>query len=89
MEIEYWEEPKRVLLIAEVTMNSESQISVTGLSVIVYINGIDHDLTKGFSENFLKSYEERIRVHAFDKYFEDLKAERDGVSDTWDGDPAA
>lgn len=95
MEIEYWEQPNQVLLVAEVSLGEDKRVEVDDLSIIIYIGGIDYDLTEGFIRNHYKTYrafEEKMRLHAADKYMDDLKFEgqpdRTCESGGWDGDAA-
>lgn len=43
-------------------------VEINDLHVIVYINGVDHDLTKGFSEDSLSTFKMHFEAYIAENY---------------------
>ncbi|MGE3756895.1 MAG: hypothetical protein AB7H97_04025 [Pseudobdellovibrionaceae bacterium] len=86
-EIDYWYD-KNTLLTGHVSSDDE----VEDLAIIVYINGLDYDVTRGFSQDEFGLFKKRFLEYALDNCAHKLSLGRERkryYDDDRDDDPEA
>jgi hypothetical protein len=68
-----YENDTNIVLVAEI----DREGIIHDFSVILYINGIDHDITKGFTEERLKDFEQyyMFKLDAENESYESAKVD--------------